>query len=194
VRVQKPGDDTDLSALINALNPRGGVPVDALWQVSYSELKKLAHASLKRSGELTLLHTTALVNETYLKLAERGQLRVENRRQFFAYCARVMRSVVLDLVRERLSQRRGQGVVHLSLDAELAERLQAQPPEEEPLRVDAALRQLEASEPRLVQVVEMRYFAGFTEAEIGEILGLTERTVRRDWQKAKLMLRALLEP
>lgn len=182
----------DLTALIAAWDPRGGVPVDALWHASYGELKKLARASLRR-GELTLLQPTALVNEAYLKLAEKGRLKVESRRQFFAYCSRVMRSVVLDLWREKQALRRGQGGPKLSLDAALEEAIPA-PADEEPLRVDAALRQLESAEPRLAQVVEMRYFAGFTEAEIAEILGLTERTVRRDWQKAKLLLRALLEP
>ncbi len=182
----------DLTALIAAWNPRGGVPVDALWHASYGELKKLARASL-RGGELTLLQPTALVNEAYLKLAAQGRLRVEGRRQFFAYCSRVMRSVVLDLLREKQALRRGQGEPKLSLDTALIESIPAAAGEEEPLRVDAALRQLESVEPRLAQVVEMRYFGGFTEAEIAEILGLTERTVRRDWQKAKLLLRALLE-
>ncbi len=102
--------------------------------------------------------------------------------------------MVLDLWREKKALRRGEGEAKLSLDHQLAAEIAAAEPDEEPLRVDAALRELEKSEPRLVQVVEMRYFAGFTEAEIAEILGLTERTVRRDWQKAKLLLRALLEP
>jgi RNA polymerase sigma factor (TIGR02999 family) len=184
----------DLTALIAAWDPGRGVPVDALWQAAYGELKKLARSSLRGSGELTLLPATALVNEAYLKLAGQGRLKVEGRRQFFAYCARVMRSVVLDLLREKQALRRGHGGIKLSLDAALEDALPAAAPDEEPLRVDAALRSLESSEPRLVQVVEMRYFAGFTEAEIAEILGVTERTVRRDWQKAKLMLRALLEP
>ena len=183
----------DLTALIEAWDPQAGVPVDELWRAAYGELKKLARAHLRGSGELTLLPTTALVNEAYLKLAGQGRLRVEGRRQFFAYCARVMRSLVLDLWREKSALRRGEGLT-LRLDAELVERLAGAAPDAEPLRVDAALRELAKTEPRLVQVVEMRYFAGFTEAEIAEILGLTTRTVRRDWQKAKLMLRALLEP
>lgn len=185
--------DDDLTALIAAWDPARGVPVDELWRTAYGELKKLAHSHLRGRGELTLLPTTALVNEAYLKLADKGRLRVEGRRQFFAYCARVMRSVVLDLLREKHARRRGDGSV-LSLDAMSASAVAAAAAEEEPARVDAALRELEKSEPRLAQVVEMRYFAGFTEQEIADILGLTERTVRRDWQKAKLLLKALLEP
>lgn len=186
------GFGDDLTGLIAAWQPGRGVPVDALWQAAYHELKSLARSALRGRGELTLLPATALVNEAYLKLAGQGRLRVESRRQFFGYCARVMRSVVLDLVREKLAARRGPGA-DLTLDEGLEARLAA-PDDEQPLRVDAALRELEKTEPRLVQVVEMRYFAGFTEKEIAEILELDERTVRRDWQKAKLLLRALLEP
>ena len=177
-----------------ALEAGDDYPVDVLWHLTYDELKKLAHARLRQSSELTLLPTTALVHEAYLKLAEKGRVRVASRQQFFAYCARVMRSVVLDLWREKQALRRGQGEKQVTLDATLLAELPAPEPDPEPLRVDAALRALEKVEPRLVQVVEMRYFAGFTEKEIAETLGLTERTVRRDWQKAKLLLRALLEP
>lgn len=187
---EEPPDD--LTALIAAWEPRRGVPVDALWQVAYQELKALAHASLRGRGELTLLPTTALVNEAYLKLVALGRLRVEGRRQFFAYCAKVMRSVVLDLVREKHAERRGNAALHVAWSPELEASVAGPAAVDEPLQVDLALKSLETYEPRLAQVVEMRYFAGFTEPEIAEILGITERTVRRDWQKARLLLRALL--
>jgi RNA polymerase sigma factor (TIGR02999 family) len=109
--------------------------------------------------------------------------------QFLGYASRVMRSVVIDLVRERQADRRGGDVERITLNTEVMGAVAA---EEELLEVDQALENLARLEPRLCQVVEMRYFGGFTEAEIGAALGLTDRTVRRDWEKAKLLLRAML--
>jgi RNA polymerase sigma factor (TIGR02999 family) len=182
----------ELDVLIAAGRRHGGVPVDELWQAAYGELKKLARSRLRGSGPLTVLDTTALVNESYLKLAAAGSLAVDNRGAFFAYASRVMRSVVVDLVREREAARRGGGAVRLTLDTAVAERTPAAPLGDEPLRVDEALTALEQVEPRLAKVVELRYFAGLSEVEIGALLGVTERTVRRDWQKARLLLRAML--
>lgn len=183
----------DLTALIEAWDGGEGVPVDELWRAAYAELKALARSRLRRQGPLTVLDTTSLVNESYLRLVGIGRLQVETRGRFFAYAARVMRSVVVDLVREKLAVRRGGGAEVVTLDTNAIDRLET-PALAEPLDVDAALAELEAVEPRLAKVVEMRYFAGYTEVEIATILGLTERTVRRDWQKAKLLLRAMITP
>lgn len=183
----------DLTALIEAWDGGAGVPVDELWQAAYAELKALARSRLRRQGPMTLLDTTALVNESYLRLVGVGRLRVETRGRFFAYASRVMRSVVVDLARERLATRRGGGAEAVTLDTDAIDRLQT-PALTEPLDVDAALAELEVVDPRLAKVVEMRYFAGYTEVEIAAILGLTERTVRRDWNKAKLLLRTMISP
>lgn len=179
----------ELTALIDGIRSPDGVPVDALWKAAYDELRRLAHARLAPTGHVTLLDTTALVNESYLKLAARGALNVGSRGEFFAYASRVMRSVIVDLVRERLTERRGGGVAAMTLDTGLAEGI---PADDEALHVDEALESLATVEPRLAQVVEMRYFGGLTEAEIGQSLGLTERTVRRDWDKARALLRTML--
>jgi RNA polymerase sigma factor (TIGR02999 family) len=143
---QGAGDDqaeaSDLTVLIEAWQGGSGVPVDALWQAAYSELKKVARARLRGSGPHTVLDTTALVNESYLKLAKLGRLQVESRGKFFAYASRVMRSVVVDLVRERQAERRGGGVAPVTLDTAVVDggrtALAA-----EPLRVDEALAELE---------------------------------------------------
>jgi RNA polymerase sigma factor (TIGR02999 family) len=184
---------SDLTRLIEVWReaPGGGVPVDALWQAAYDELKVVAKARLRGQGPVTVLDTTDLVNESYLKLASLGRLRVESRGRFFAYASRVMRSVVVDLVRESLAERRGGDATRVTLDTSVASAT-AGAWGDDPLGVDAALAELERVEPRLARVVEMRYFSGYSEIEIGELLGLTERTVRRDWQKAKLLLRAML--
>jgi RNA polymerase sigma factor (TIGR02999 family) len=167
-----------------------GAPIDALWSAAYAELKVLAHARLYRDGQSTLLDTTSLVNESYVKLARNKTLRIDDRRSFFAYASRVMRSVIVDLVRERMSQRRGGGAVHLGLTMTLADVGTT----DEPLLIHEALGELEALEPRLAKVVEMRYFGGLSDLEIAEILGVTVRTVGRDWDKARLLLREMLGP
>jgi RNA polymerase sigma factor (TIGR02999 family) len=163
--------------------------LEALWAELYPDLKHLARARLRRSFPNTLLDTTGLVNDAYLRVNGAAGLRQASPGQFLAYAARTMRSVVIDLARERQALRRGGDQARITLSTAVADGLAA---EDEPLELDRALRQLSEVEPRLSQVVEMRYFGGFTEAEIGTALGVTERTVRRDWEKARLLLRAML--
>jgi RNA polymerase sigma factor (TIGR02999 family) len=168
--------------------PTRGAELAQLWSLTFDELKRLARARMRASGPLTLLDTTGLVNEAYLRMARVPTLSLPDRKQFFAYCAHVMRAVVIDLVRERQAQRRGGDREKITLNTDLIK--EQEPPE--PLDVHAALEELSALEPRLAQVVEMRYFAGFTEVEIAQMLGVTERTVRRDWEKARVLLHTML--
>lgn len=165
----------------------------ASWQAAYPELKKIARARLQAAGPgAPGLNTTALVHESFLRLAGRmDTLHFDSRGHFYAYAARVMRSVIVDLVRQQATDRRGGGAAHVTLDTVLADGL-AGPDNAEALRVDEALSTLATVEPRLAQVVEMRYFAGMADAEIAQVLGLTDRTVRRDWDKARLLLRSML--
>ncbi len=166
----------------------------ASWEAAYPELKKIARARLHSAQHgAPGLNTTALVHESFLRLAGRvDALRFTTRGHFYAYAARVMRSVIVDLVRERQADRRGGGVADLTLDTVVANGLAADD-STEALRVDEALNALATVEPRLAQVVEMRYFAGMTDEEIAQVLGLTDRTVRRDWDKARLLLRSMLD-
>lgn len=181
---------SDITQLIETGAKSGGVSSDALFTAAYAELRKLAHARLSQAGPMTLLDTTALVNESWLRLSGQASLNVETRRKFFAYAAQVMRSVIVDLVRERSAERRGGGEKALTLNTAIGDGVAA---DDEALHVHEALDALSTVEPRLAQVVEMRYFGGLTEVEIGEALGLTERTVRRDWDKARLLLAAMLK-
>ena len=164
---------------------------DDLFAAAYSELRKLARSRLRDGGRNTFLETTALVHESYLRFVKVGELRIEDRSAFFAYASRVMRSVIVDAVRERQAQRRGGDLSELTLDTQVAAELPSG--EDEVLRVHEALLALEQAEPRLAQVVEMRYFGGYPELEIAEVLGVTERTVRRDWDKARLLLMSTLK-
>ena len=158
----------------------------------YPELKQLARARLRRSGPNTLLDTAGLVNEAYLRVAGATALRDASPAQFLAYAARTMRSVVIDMVRERQALRRGGNLQEVTLDTAIIEGLPAA--EVTPLRIDDALRELAVFEPRLAQLVEMRYFGGFSEIEIAAALGVTDRTLRRDWLKASALLRTMLQP
>lgn len=156
----------------------------------YGEMQRLARSRLHKSGELTLLDATGLVHETYLRLQAQAGLDFADRRHFLAYAAKTMHHIVIDLVRAASAERRGGGQTHITLNTAHAELPQQR--DEEILRVHEALDELAALEPRLAQVVEMRYYAGMTEPEIALALGLSERTVRRDWDKARALLRSML--
>ena len=164
---------------------------DELFAAAYSELRKLARSRLRDGGRNTFLETTALVHESYLRFLKVGELRIEDRRAFFGYASKIMRSVIIDSVRERQAQRRGGELTELTLDTQVSAELPSG--EAEVLPVHEALLALEQAEPRLAQVVEMRYFGGYSELEIAEVLGVTERTVRRDWEKARLLLMSALK-
>lgn len=183
--------DMDIGNLIRSVNAGEPGAQDALFTAAYGELRKLARSRLRDGGRNTVLDTTALVHESYLRFINSGQLRSEDRRAFFAYASRVMRSVIIDAVRERQAERRGGDLQRLTLNTQFADELPAG--EDELLKVHEALEMLAQAEPRLAKVVEMRYFGGYSEVEIGEALELTERTVRRDWDKARLLLGAMLK-
>lgn len=179
----------EITRLIESRAADGTVGNAELFHAAYGELRKLAHARMLGAGPMTLLDTTALVNETWLRLSGQSTLSVETRRQFFAYASQVMRTVIVDLVRSRDADRRGGGERAVTLDTGVGDGVVQ---DDEAVHVHEALESLSQVEPRLAQVVEMRYFGGLTETEIGEALGLTERTVRRDWEKARLLLAAML--
>lgn len=175
----------------------GGEPghgqLDALYADAYRELRRLARARLHGGGRNTVLDTTALVHESYLRLAKQGEMAFEDRLRFMVYAGRVMRSVIIDLVRERQAERRGGDVAHVTLDTQLGAGLAPEAGEAEILRVHDALDELARLDARMAQVVELRYFAGMTEGEIAQALGVTDRTVRRDWQQARLFLAEALK-
>jgi RNA polymerase sigma factor (TIGR02999 family) len=158
----------------------------SVFDAMYQELRGVARKRLAQNARNTFLDTTALVHESYLRLANLEQLPVTSRRHFMRYAGHVMRSVIVDFVRESLAQRRGGDAPHVTLDSQLIDAERSG--ESEILRVNDALEELAQRDPRLVQVVEMRYFAGLTEAEIADALDITDRTVRRDWEKARVLL------
>ena len=129
-----------------------------------------------------------LVHESFMRLVNSSGLRLEDRHHFFAYAAKTMRNVIIDAARERHAERRGGGAEHVPIDDEGSPDVADPHASEELLRVNDALLELETLDPELVQVVEMRYFGGYSEQEIAEMQGVTERTVRRRWDKARAWL------
>ncbi len=166
--------------------------MDGLFAAAYADLRRLAHDRLRRSEPLTLLDTTALVHESYLRFLRAGRVDFADRSHFVAYAARVMRSVIVDVVRARAAERRGGDSLHVTLTPELAENLAR---EVEVIRLDGALEALERVDEALVRLVEMRFFAGLSVDEVAGATGRSPRTVARDWAKARLILAdALREP
>jgi RNA polymerase sigma factor (TIGR02999 family) len=176
----------DITQLLVQAKGGDSAAIDALFAELYPQLRRMAHARLASGGRHTMLETSALVHECYVKFADAGRLSVNDRAHFLAYTATAMRSIIVDFARGRLRERRGGDAVHQTLNTEVVEGLPAG--DEQIVEVHEALQQLAQRDPRLVQVVELRYFVGLSEQEIAEVLGVTERTVRRDWEKARLLL------
>jgi len=159
----------------------------SVFDATYTELRTLARARLRRGSRNTLLDTTSLVHEAFLKFANSGRLLIGDRQHFLRYASHVMRSVIVDFVRERSAERRGGGALHVTLDSEVVGD-ESSMDEDEILGIHAALEELARVDPQLVELVEMRYFAGMTDTEVAAALGINDRTVRRNWQKARLIL------
>jgi RNA polymerase sigma factor (TIGR02999 family) len=181
----------ELAALLAGARQGDAQAAAQAFSLLYDDLRRLARSRLRQHQAMTLLDTTSLVHESFIKLSGTSALAVEDRRHFFAYAAHVMRSVIVDFARARSAERRGGDAEHVLLDTAMGDGMAA--PESDALRVHEALQVLEQADARLAQVVEMRYFGGLTEAEIARALDLSERTVRRDWEKARLLLLAALE-
>ena len=182
---------TSVTELIKAVERNVPQAVNRLFDVLYKDLKRVANARLHATGRPADLSPTVLVHETYERLVQLQELQVSDRRQFFTYAATVMRSVIVDMARARLADRRGGGVADIPINTVLEASL-ASPLDDSVVQINEALHQLAVVEPRLAQVVEMRYFGGLTMLEIAEALDVTERTVARDWTKARSLLAAML--
>ncbi|MBK7660297.1 MAG: sigma-70 family RNA polymerase sigma factor [Betaproteobacteria bacterium] len=178
---------------MNAPGPPSGPirpRVEELFPALYDELRRLARGRLAGGGRPTLLDTRSLVHEAYMRMQKGGGVAVNDREHFLAYAASTMRSVVIDFVRRRDADRRGGDAEHVTLQTDAAADLGAA--DEEILAVHQALEKLADVDARLVRVVEMRYFAGLSDIEIAQALQVTDRTVRRDWERARLLLAQML--
>ena len=187
--MQRSVDPTERSA---AAGTDDANPADAPFAAAYQELRRLARFRLRGGGRNAVLDTTSLVHESYLRLAKAGRLHVEDRTHFLRYAGRAMRSVIVDLVRTHQAARRGGAAEPITLTTRAGAGAKAAG-ERQILRVHDAINELARHDERIAQVVEMRYFGGLTEKEIAEALDVTDRTVRRDWEKARLWLAEALK-
>jgi RNA polymerase sigma factor (TIGR02999 family) len=162
-----------------------------LFDLVYADLKRLAHSNLRRSNGVQELNTTALVHESFIKFMQHGSIAQADRASFFAYVGRVMRSVVVDYVRERQASKRGGDKLLVTLATDVADGVAVD--DRHLLAIHEALAALEKLSPELMRLVEMRFFAGLSVAEIAEVTGRSTRTVEREWEKARALLRKLMD-
>ncbi len=165
----------------------------ALFSSLYPDIKRLARGKLAQAGGITGLNATALVHEGFMRMAEREGLQGQTRLQFFAYIGKVLRSIVIDFVRERDAEKRGAGMTLLTMshaDGTLAPWMDVT----DMVALDQALDQLQKLDVRLYQVIELHVFSGLSLQEVAQELGVTLRTVNRDLLKARALLSRTLGP
>jgi RNA polymerase sigma factor (TIGR02999 family) len=180
----------EITGLLAAARQGDGDATHRLMTLVYDELRAMARRQLRNWRHGQTITTTVLVHEAYLKLVDHGTAAWEDRSHFFSVAALAMRHILVDSARRRVSKKRGGEDVQVPLD-EL--RLGGETPDAEAravevLAIDRALTSLSALNARLSQLVELRFFAGLTEEETAEVMGTSERTVRRDWRKARAFL------
>lgn len=166
-----------------------------LFPIVYNELRKIAHNQMRNAWALQTMQTTALINETYLKLLGQQKNHCKDRHHFFALCAKAMRQILINYAEQKNARKRGGMAQPITLMETIQESESQQSYSIETLlSVDEALVKLADIDQHLCQIVELRFFAGLTEAEIAQMSDTSERTVRRDWTKAKALLAHTLAP
>lgn len=162
----------------------------ALFAVLYADLHRLAESHVRRGAGNVTLGATTLLHEAYVQMAGRESLSFADRARFFAYASRAMRGLVINAVRDRHADKRGGALTFTTLDDDKA------PAVEQAAELEAlshALDELNDLEPPLVELVDLKFFCGFSFAEIAQMRGVSERTVQRDWARARLLLRRALQ-
>ena len=177
-----------ISSLISSTESGDRSAADALFSALYSELHRLAQSQLARSGSGVTLGATTLLHEAYLDISQRESAVFPDRGRFMAYAAKVMRGLIIDYARERRAQKRGGGFEITSLEAAA----DAAADDKELDQISAALDDLAAVDPSLAEVVDLKFFCGFSFGEIAAMRGMSERTVQRRWEKARIYLHRTL--
>lgn len=170
--------------LLDWRNGRAEAP-DGLFPRVYDELRRIARGQLRRAWSMDTLNTTSLVHEAYIKLVDQTQAQWQDRAHFFAVSATAMRHIMLNYAEKKSARKRGRDWRRVTFDEAL---LTAGERAETLIALNDALKELASLDARLATIVEYRFFGGLTEGEIGCVLGVTERTVRREWAKAKAFL------
>jgi RNA polymerase sigma factor (TIGR02999 family) len=179
----------DITDLLAALRAGDGSAMDRLLPLVYDELRRRAHLQLGRGGRSATLSTTGLVHEAYLRLVDSPHQDWENRNHFYGVAVKAMRSVVVDYARRRGARKRGGDARRVPLDEGL---LRVEEDAAEILALHEALDRLAVLDERLGELVELRFFGGLSVEETAQVLGVSDRTVKRDWTKARTLLYRLL--
>jgi RNA polymerase sigma factor (TIGR02999 family) len=175
----------DVTHILESIRQGDPNAADELLPLVYQELRKLAAARMAQESPGQTLQPTALVHEAWLRLVGDGNPRFDGRGHFFAAAAESMRRILIDNARRKRALRHGGGQVRLDInEIELAEHAR----EDELLAVSEALDKLRAEDPQMAELVALRFFAGLTHKEIGELLGLSEPTIERRWRFARAWL------
>ena len=184
-----PGDPAEFAALVRRAESGDAAARDALFASLYSDLHRLAQGHLRRGGGNLTMGATTLLHEAYLDLNARSHLVFPDQLRFLKYASRAMRGLVIDYVRTRCAQKRGGNLMFTTVDeekvggAESADGLEA---------LGRALDELAAVDPALAELVDLKFFCGFSFVEIAALRGVSERTVQRDWAKARVLLHETL--
>jgi len=182
-----------LDSLIQRADRADGAAVDALFALLYGELHRLAEHALRREGGVLTVGPTTLLHEAYLNIAGRGDVDFVDRSRFLAYASRAMRGLLIDYARRRQAVKRGR-LLEITLSGDEEPSAEAARSAAELVRLGDVLGELADLEPSLAEVVDLHFFCGFSFVEIATLRGVSDRTVQRDWRKARLLLhRALRE-
>ena len=179
--------ESELEALIRQADQADQGAADKLFALLYQELHRLAEYHLRRGGSALTLGTSTLLHEAYLNMAGREDVAFEDRSRFLAYASRAMRGLAIDYARRRRAKKRGRHLeITLIDDDQLASAMPA--PSDDLERLGDALEELASLEPALAELVDLHFFCGFSFVEIAALRGVSEKTVQRDWRKARLLL------
>jgi len=185
VRMADAAPQGEITRLLVAWRRGDNDSFDRLFAIVYDDLRRLARRQLRRSGGNRTLSTTALVHEGYLKLVDQAHATIEDRSHFFAVAAKSMRQILIDDARRHLAAKRGGGRHKVQFDEA---RMPIESEASEVVAIDAVLGRLEVLDPRMVKLVELRYFAGLSVEETAAVMSISPRTVKREWQKARAWL------
>jgi RNA polymerase sigma-70 factor (ECF subfamily) len=177
--------DIDITALLVDWNNGDKSAMERLLPLVEKELHRLAHAYMRREDPNHTLQTTALINETYLRLVDQRKVQWQNRAHFFGIAAQIMRRILLNYARDQNRQKRGGKAIHVSISQAL---IMPEEKDREIIALNDALNRLEAIDERKAKVVELRFFGGLTVEEVAEVLKVSTVTVLRDWAFAKAWL------
>jgi RNA polymerase sigma factor (TIGR02999 family) len=181
--------NTAWSSLVASADQGDRAAADQLFSTLYDELHRMARRELSKRGAGVTLGATTLLHEAYLDISGREGVAFPDRNRFMGYAARAMRGLIVDYARRRQAQKRG-GEFEITALSTNVEGLQANA--DELTRISQALDELDGTDPRLSRIVDLKFFGGFSFAEIASMMGSSERTIQRDWQKARIYLHRVL--